>query len=177
MTQIREATNLDRENVREVHMHAFPEGEKQIVSALAVSLLSEETSPETIALVAEIDGAVVGHIAFSPVTVGDNEKWKGYILAPLGVKPEYQKRRIGSRLIESGIERLTKKGVNALFVYGDPEYYGKFGFKADTASGYLPPYELQYPFGWLAITLNEAGSAESTLKISCVASLCDPELW
>ena len=64
MTRIREATNLDRENIRDVYLHAFSEGEKRIVAALAVNLLNEETSPETIALVAEIDGAVVGHIAF-----------------------------------------------------------------------------------------------------------------
>jgi len=177
MTQIREATNLDRENIREVHLRAFSEGENQIVAALAVNLLSEETSPETTALVAEIDGTVVGHIAFSPVTVDNNEKWKGYILAPLGVKPEYQKRRIGSKLIESGIKWLSEKGVNVLFVYGDPKYYGKFGFKADAASRYSPPYKLQYPFGWQAIALNEEGSAESTVTISCVASLRDPELW
>ena len=177
MTQIREATNLDRENIREVHLRAFSEGENQIVAALAVNLLSEETSPETTALVAEIDGTVVGHIAFSPVTVDNNEKWKGYILAPLGVKPEYQKRRIGSKLIESGIKWLSEKGVNVLFVYGDPKYYGKFGFKADAASRYSPPYKLQYPFGWQAITLNEAGFAKSNAKISCVASFCDPELW
>ena len=95
-------------------MRAFSEDERRIVSTLAVNLLSEETSPETITLVAEIDGAVVGHIAFSPVTVDNNEKWTGYILAPLGVKPEYQKRGIGLKLIESGIECLAKKMVNVL---------------------------------------------------------------
>lgn len=177
MIRIREAKNHDRENIREVNLCAFPEGENKIVSTLAVSLLSEETIPETISLVAEIDAAVVGHIAFSPVSVESNEKWKGYILAPLGVKPEYQKRQVGSKLIESGIERITKKGVNALFVYGDPKYYGKFGFNADAAIRYMPPYELQYPFGWQAIALNEVGSTESILRISCVASLCDSELW
>ena len=177
MSRIRVATILDRENIREVHLRAFSEDERQIVSTLAVNLLSEETSPETIALVAETDGAVVGHVAFSPVTVDNNEKWVGYILAPLGVKPKYQKRRFGTKLIESGMERLSEKGVNVLFVYGDPEYYGKFGFKADAASRYSPPYELQYPFGWQAIALNEVGFEESTVKISCVASLRDPELW
>lgn len=177
MTRIRKATNLDRENIREVHLRAFSEDERQIVSTLAVDLLSEKKSPETISLVAEIDGAVVGHIAFSPVTVDNNEKWKGYILAPLGVEPEYQKRRIGAKLIMSGIQRLSEKGVNALFVYGDPTYYGQFGFKADAASRYSPPYELQYPFGWQAIALNEVGSAESTVEIRCVVSLRDPALW
>ena len=73
MTCIRVATSLDRDDVREVHLCAFPEGDKQIVSTLAVNLLSEETSPKTISLVAEADGAVVGHIAFSPVTVFNNK--------------------------------------------------------------------------------------------------------
>ena len=158
-------------------MCAFPEGEKQIVSTLAVNLLSEEMSPKTISLVAEVDGTVVGHVAFSHVTINDNKSWKGYILAPLGVKPEYQKHHIGSKLIEIGMERLTKMGVNVLFVYGDPNFYGKFGFDADTASRYSPPYELQYPFGWQAITLNEDVFTESTAKISCVDPLNDPELW
>ena len=133
MTRIRVATNLDREIIREVHLSAFSEGERQIVSMLAINLLSEQTNPETFSLVGEIDGAVVGHIAFSPVTV--------------------------------------------VFVYGDPKYYGKFGFEVDAASRYTPPYKLQYPFGWQAVTLNDAGLAKSSAKVSCVASLCDPELW
>ena len=45
-------------------------------------------------------------------------------------------------------------GVNVVFVYGDPKYYGKFGFSAEVASAYSPPYELQYPFGWQAVALN-----------------------
>ncbi len=177
MTRIRVVTSLDSDDVREIYLCAFPEGEKQIVSTLAVNLLREETSPKTISLVAEADGVVVGHIAFSPVTVNNNKSWKGYILAPLGVKPEYQKRQIGSKLIESGMERLSKMGVNFLFVYGDPKYYGKFGFNADLASGYSPPYELQYPFGWQAIILNEGIFTESPVKISCVELLKDAELW
>lgn len=177
MTRIRAATNLDREKIREVHLRAFPEGERQIVAALAVDLLSEETKPETFALVAEIRGTVVGHVAFSPVTVENNEKWEGYVLAPLGVKPEWQKRRIGSELVESGIERLSQKGANVVFVYGDPEFYGKFGFRVDAASRYLPPYTLQYPLGWQAIALDEEEPAHSTLRLSCVASLRDPRLW
>jgi putative acetyltransferase len=176
MTQIRLATVLDRDSIHEIHMRAFPESENRIVATLAVDLLSEKTQPETFALIAETHHAVVGHIAFSPVNM-DNNKWKGYILAPLGVIPEYQKRRIGSTLIESGIERLSKEGVHVLFVYGDPAYYGKFGFNANAASIYSPPYPLQYPFGWQAITLNESGYAESNARLSCVASLRDPELW
>jgi putative acetyltransferase len=177
MTHIRVATSLDRENIRKVHLSAFPEGERRLIATLAVNLLSEETTPETIALVAETDDAVVGHIAFSPVSVDTNENWRGYLLAPLGVRPEYQRRRIGSKLIENGIERLSNNGANVLLVYGDPKYYGKFGFEAETAANYLPPYELQYPFGWQAIVLRHEAPHERAVKISCVASLRDPELW
>jgi putative acetyltransferase len=177
MTRIRVATPRDRENIREVYLRAFPEGESRIVAALAINLLTEETRCGTITLVAEMDGTVAGHIAFSPVTVENNGKWKGFILAPLGVKPDCQGRRIGTELIKSGMRRLSGDGVDVLFVYGDPGYYGKFGFNADTASGYLPPYKLQYPFAWQAIALNDRCPAASTVKIACVASLSDPDLW
>lgn len=174
---IRIATSLDRDDVREVYLCAFPNGEKGIVSKLAVNLLLVETTPQIISMVAETGGAVVGHIAFSPVTITDNENLQGSILAPLGVKPDYQNRRIGSQLINSGVQLLLKKGVNILFVYGDPNYYSRFGFSTDTADLYIPPYRLQYSYGWQAITLNECNNLKSSVKISCVTSLCDPKLW
>ncbi len=174
---IRIATSLDRDDIRGVHLSAFAEGERGIVSKLAVSLLSEETTPHTISLVAETEGAVVGHVAFSPVTAINNENFQGYILAPLGVKPDHQKRGIGSKLIESGMQQLARMDVDVLFVYGDPKYYSRFGFRPDAAERYTPPYRLQYPFGWQGIVLNECSTERSSIKIACVTSLCDPELW
>ena len=175
--RIRIATSLDRDDVRDVQLDAFPKGEREAVAKPALDLLSENTTPQTIAWVAEIEGAVVGHMAFSPVTIGSNENAQGYILAPLGVKPGCQNRRIGSALIKSGIQQLSEMDVNILFVYGDPNYYSRFGFSADAARRYTPPYRLQYPFGWQAIVLNECRSEESPVKIACVTSLCDPGLW
>ena len=176
MIRIRVATSLDSKAVREVHLDAFPEGEKQKVSTLAANLLSEETNPKTISLVAEVDDAIVGHVAFSPVTIND-KRWLGYILAPLGVRSDYQKRQIGSTLIESGMARLSKLGVDVVFVYGDPQYYGKFGFNTDVAFRYSPPYELRYPAGWQAISLHKNILASESVKLSCVVPLRDPELW
>ena len=174
---IRVATSLDRGCIRSVHWSAFAETERELVSRLAVNLLSEKATPPVISLVAEFEGIVVGHAAFSPVTLGHNENLQGYILAPLGVKPDYQKRGIGTKLIESGMDRLSSLGVNIVFVYGDPEYYSKFGFSVDAARRYIPPYHLEYPFGWQSITLNEFSISESSIKIACVTSLCDPALW
>ena len=174
---IRLATSLDRDDIYNVHWSAFAEGEREIVSKLAVNLLSEETTPQTISLVAETEGIVVGHVTFSPVAIDNNEGIQGYILAPLGVKPDHQKCRLGSKLIDRGMQQLSITGVDILFVYGDPEYYGRFGFSVDAAECYIPPYKLQYPFGWQAITLNEISTGKSPAKIACVTSLCDPALW
>lgn len=174
---IRIATNKDRDDVQRVHLCAFPEGENEIVSKLALDLLSEKTTPQTISLVAAADGAIVGHIAFSPVTIDNHENFLGYILAPLGVKPEYQKCRIGSQLIEYGMQQLSVLGVNVVFVYGDPKFYGRFGFSAEPAQQFTPPYPLQYPFGWQAVVLNECEIEKSPGTISCVTSLCNPKLW
>jgi putative acetyltransferase len=175
--RIRTATGLDRDEVREVHLCAFPEGEREMVSNLAVNLLAEETTPHTMSLVAETEGDIVGHVAFSPVTIANNEDLQGYLLAPLGVKPDYQKRRIGSELVESGMQQLSVMGVNILFVYGDPKYYCRFGFNADAADRYTPPYRIQYPIAWQAIALNACNTAKSSIRIACVTSLCDAELW
>lgn len=174
---IRVATSQDRDDIRDVYMHAFPEGESQLVAELAVNLLSEETDPETITWVAERASEVVGHIAFSPVMADSETNWLGYILGPLGVKPECQKAGIGSKLVERGIERLSEKGVNVVFVYGDPKYYERFGFRAEAATKFSPPYELKYPFGWQASVLQEGGASEQRAQLSCVASLRDPALW
>ena len=175
--RIRVATSLDRDDIRDIHLSAFPECESQLVAELAANLLNEDTDPETITLVAEAGGQVVGHIAFSPVTADSRNRWLGYILGPLGVKPEYHKAGIGSKLVKGGIERLSEKGVNVVFVYGDPEFYRRFGFSVEAATRFLPPYELKYPFGWQAMTLHESGTNERAVQLSCAASLRNPALW
>ena len=175
--RIRIATHLDRHDIGNVHLCAFTEGEREIVSTLAIKLLSEKSTPQTISLVAETKGSVVGHVAFSPVTIDNDKNLQGYILAPLGVKPDHQNHCIGSNLVECGKQLLLIKGVHVLFVYGDPEYYGRFGFSADTANRYIPPYKLQYPSGWQAIELNKCNNEKPSITIACVTSLCDPEIW
>ncbi len=173
---IRKATQVDKAGVRAIHLEAFPEGEREVVSELAISLLFEETTPPTISLVAEIGGSLVGSVVFSPVTISNNSL-QGYILAPLAVKPEYQKKKIGSKLIEKGITMLREAGMNVVFVYGDPAYYGRFGFDADTGAKFTAPYPLEYPFGWQALFLKAEDHLILPAELSCVNSLSDPTLW
>ncbi len=175
MPDIRFASNLDRDDINGVYMQAFPESENKAVADLAVALLAE--THEMINLIVESNGLLVGHVAFSPLKADTKENWKGYILAPLAVKPEYQGKGIGAKLIESGVEQLKEKSVDMLFVYGDPKYYERFGFKVETAKSFTPPYKLTYSSGWQAMMLNQNFVCEGEAKLSCVAALCNLALW
>ena len=177
MMHVRKVTTVDSESVRNVNLAAFQEDEAGTVSDLAVNLLSEKVSPEVICLVAEVAHTIVGYIAFSPVWLQVTDDWQGYILAPLGVKPQHQRSGVGSKLVRQGLKLLAELEVDAVFVYGDPKYYGKFGFDVEAATQFTTPYELEYPFGWQALIYRELAVQDQTLEITCVKSLYDPELW
>lgn len=174
---IRTATSRDSHAIRSVHLDAFPKGEGEAVAQLAADLLEDDTTPETLSLVAERDGVIVGHVAFSPVFVAGNDEFNGYILAPLGVSSVLQKGGVGRALVEHGMRRLAALSANAVFVYGDPDYYGRFGFSAEAARGYSAPFPLQYPLGWQARILDDSDPNRSSATITCVESLSDPGLW
>lgn len=82
----------------------------------------------TLSLVAEVDGRIVGHIAFSPVTISDGSaNWYG--LGPLSVLPDFQRRGIGSALIQAGLSHLRALGAAGCCLVGHPAYYRRFGFR------------------------------------------------
>ena len=174
--QIREANISDAENIKNVHLQAFDSSEAQMVSDFAVNLLNENHRIKIISLVAVEGNEIVGHVAFSPVYDESTKEHFGYILAPLAVSPEFQKNEIGSSLVKYGLDIILNTGSFVVFVYGDPHYYSRFGFKSDLAKRFIPPYTLQFPEGWLALELNSAVFSEGG-KISFVDSLNDPDLW
>lgn len=103
----------------------------------------------TVSLVAEVDGKVVGHVAFSPVTISDGSTgWYG--LGPVSVLPELQRQGIGKALIREGLARLKVAGATGCVLVGDPDYYNRFGFKHFsklTHEGIPPKYVLGLPLG------------------------------
>lgn len=89
-----------------------------------------------LSLVAEnMDRAIIGHIAFSPVAIADGARgWFG--LGPVSVIPLRQRAGIGSALIRDGLRRLAESGAHGCVVLGDPAYYARFGFAHDPALTY-----------------------------------------
>ena len=174
---IRIATTQDGDGIRRLYWSAFPAAENEITETLAVELLAEKSASPIISLIAEMEGAVVGHVAFSPLKIDNQVAIQAYILAPLAVRPDCQKQRIGSALVEYGMQQLSAMGVDIIFVYGAPEYYGRFGFNADTAQSYNAPYPLQYPFGWQAVAIRDCVIENGPHATQCVKALCKPSLW
>ncbi|MCD4669948.1 MAG: N-acetyltransferase [Actinomycetia bacterium] len=174
--QIRKATQDDAENIKNVYLQAFDNSEAQMISNFAVNLLNENHPVKIISIVAIKNNEIVGHVAFSPVFYESTNKHFGYILAPLAVSPKFQKNKIGSSLVKYGLDVISKIGKFIIFVYGDPKYYYRFGFKADLAKNFIPLYTLQFPEGWQALNVNSAVFSKGT-SITCVDSLNDPKLW
>ncbi len=124
---IRNETSVDVSAISEVTVAAFNtleisnHTEQFIIEALRVG------NALTVSLVAEMDGRVIGHIAFSPVTISDGTPdWYG--LGPVSVLPEYQRQGIGKALIREGLAQLRGMHARGCCLVGHPEYYKKFGF-------------------------------------------------
>lgn len=100
-----------------------------------------------LSLVAEDDGVIVGHVAFSEVLIdGASVSWYG--LGPVAVHPTRQRQGIGSALIKAGIAELRQRGARGIALVGDPGYYVRFGFSADpdlVMEGIPPQYVLVLP--------------------------------
>ena len=79
-----------------------------------------------LALVAVMGRQVVGHVAFS--AVGPPALYGWYALGPVSVEPSFQRRGVGTQLIEAGLRDLRSRGAKGCVVVGDHRYYQRFGF-------------------------------------------------
>jgi putative acetyltransferase len=122
---IRPESREDFLGIRRVLTEAFPTPDE---ANLVEELRAAHALP--ISLVAIQSGAVVGHIAFSPVTLAPPITQSLILgLAPLAVAPAAQRQGLGSELVRAGLRACQDTGVAGVFVLGSPEYYTRFGFR------------------------------------------------
>lgn len=100
-------------------------------------------------LVAERDGQVTGYIGLSALQSPE----RALALAPVAVVPSRQRCGIGSALIAEALRRVRPDGWRMIFVLGEPEYYGRFGFTTDAAAGFDCAYAGPY---FQALSLTES---------------------
>ena len=129
---IRAEDGADARAIREVTEAAFAVAQHSAGTEGAIVDALRAADALTVSLVAVIDGEVVGHVAFSPVTIdGAQIGWLG--LGPLSVRPDLHRQGIGTALVQEGLERVRALGGKGCVLVGDPGYYRRFGFVPDPA--------------------------------------------
>jgi putative acetyltransferase len=131
MFTIRPEKPEDIPAIRHVNTLAFGQpNEADLVDAL------RRAGVLTISLVAVKDDLIVGHIAFSSVTIAsDTNTIEAIGLGPMAVLPEFQRQDIGSQLVEAGLEACRQTDYSIVVVLGHPEYYPRFGFTPSKPHG------------------------------------------
>jgi len=148
--QIRSERADDQDAIRRVHPDAF-EGDAE---ARLVDLLRDK-GRAVISLVAVEADAVVGHILFSPVTIGGSPDGRALALAPVGVLKAFHGRGIGSSLIREGLKRCRSAGYELAVVLGGASHYQRFGFQTAKQHGLDNEYGVDDEF--MVLELQEGG--------------------
>lgn len=135
--RVRPAAPADREAVRRVVGTAFAD-EGSTVTALLDAL--DATGRVVTSLVAEVDGAMVGHVQLNRSWLDARERLVDVlVLSPLSVEPGHQGRGIGGALVAAAIDAATEVGAPALFLEGSPAYYSARGFRRADELGFGRP--------------------------------------
>ena len=168
--EIRETTSSEIAEVLALYPLAFPDEElRPVVTQLL------ELGDGVLSLAAFDQDDLIGHIIFTDCGTKDGSN-DGALLAPLGVLPSHQSAGIGSMLVREGFKRSEARGINQVFVLGDPAYYSRFGFEAERAVS--PPYPMpeEWADAWQSVTLAGRQPLESG-QLKLPEPWMDPALW
>lgn len=149
-TTIRDEREEDAGAIRAVTLAAFADMPYSQQTEAAIVAALRAAGALAVSLVAVEDGDVVGHVAFSPVTIDGAEAPGWFGAGPLSVRPDRQRGGIGAALMRAGLARLAGAGAKGCVLVGDPGYYRRFGFEASSSLAY-PDLPAEY-FQVLALT-------------------------
>ncbi|MEA1986104.1 MAG: N-acetyltransferase [Candidatus Marinimicrobia bacterium] len=139
--KIRQENKLDFNEVYKINKLAF---EEEAEAKLVELLRNIKTFIPELSLIATIDDNIVGHILFTKIKIIDSNQneFESLSLAPMAVKPEFQKKGIGGQLIKAGLDKARKMNFKSVIVLGHENYYPKFGFEPTTKWEITAPYDV-----------------------------------
>lgn len=146
---LRAESRADHAAIRALIETAFANAEHASGTEARIVDALRDADALTVAMVADLDGEAIGHVAMSPVRIdGRDMGWHG--LGPVAVAPAHQGHGVGFALVQAALQELRMGGSRGCVVLGDPDYYGRFGFQrvdALTYPGAPPEYFMALAFG------------------------------
>lgn len=127
MIHIRTEIPDDYEGIDKVNRQAF---EQEFEGLLIRKIRKGQNFIEELSLVALDEETIVGHILFSKIKIQGEREYDTLALAPMAVKPEYQQKGIGKKLVRAGLKKAKDLGFGSVIVLGHSDYYPQFGFQA-----------------------------------------------
>ncbi|NWH03600.1 GNAT family N-acetyltransferase [Desulfobacter latus] len=171
-------TNCEEE-IKQLFTDVFTESETPAEGTLIGNLVEElqkTTKPEDIFCFVAIDkNKIIASIFFTRFTTETN--LNAFILSPVAVATQHQKKGIGQNLIKFAIDYLKQNNVELLLTYGDPDFYSKVSFKNISEEIIKAPLKLTYPNGWLAQSLISENVSPVNGSTMCVKALMDQKYW
>jgi len=174
---IRESSDSDLDDVLFVERAAFGNDTE---AELVRELLNDPSAQPAVSLLAYIGDRTVGHILFTAASIAKTRlKVTVAILAPLAVVPDAQRQGVGGKLIERGLQLMSKSGVDLVFVLGHPEYYPRHGFEPALRLGFEAPYPIpdKDEDAWMVQALRPDVIGYVGGEIICADVLNKPEYW
>lgn len=148
--------------------------EGELIAQLVRDLLTTTSKDELLCFTARKQNKLLGSIIFSRLTFPSN--LSAMLLSPVAVKTQNQRQGIGQSLIQFALQRLKQDEIELVMTYGDPNYYGKVGFKTISEEVVPSPMPLSMPQGWLGQMLTET-EVPKQAKPRCVSAFQQPSLW
>ena len=177
--QIRELTPLDRFETLNLFRTVFTESEGveegKMLESLVGKVFDSLGAPAIFGFGGYLDERLVAAIFFSQLDFPDSERV--YLLSPVAVATAEQRSGLGSALIKAGLTELRSRDVVVVMTYGDPAYYGRFGFETVSVETVAAPYPLSMPIGWLGLSLGQGKLPSLSGTPQTQPAFADPAIW
>ena len=171
---------IDKDTIKELFTSVFTSSEGKdeglLIGELASKLASGIDNQNIFCFGVYINNELVGSIFFTRLAFNTTEI-KVYMLSPVAVSTQHQRKGVGKSLINFGLDELKRKGVDAVITYGDPSYYSKVGFTHLPQSTIQPPLKLSMPEGWLGQSLTKNPIPVIKESPTCVKAFNNPAYW
>jgi putative acetyltransferase len=167
------------EEIKQLFTKVFLDSEGQseglLIGNLTYDLMTSTDVQDLHGFVSIERGKIIGSIFFSRLIFESDVS--AFLLSPVAIHTNYQRKGIGQKLINFGVNYLKENGVGLVFTYGDPNFYSKVGFSLITEKLVKAPLKLTYPEGWLGQSLVSDEIEPVAGNSYCVEALNKPEYW